>query len=70
MSLFQQQALQARQSVRDLTRGVTDFFQQLQQEFKQLQIDLREQLEDLKSAFRRSQLQKAIVAGNTGLFQI
>ncbi|MFZ9737742.1 MAG: tape measure protein [Prochlorotrichaceae cyanobacterium] len=65
---LQQQALQARQSVRDMTRSVTDFLRQLEQELAEITLQLQEQIQALQQQFRRSQLQKAIVAGSTGMF--
>ena len=65
---LQQQALQARQSVRDLTRSVQDFLRQLEQELAEITLQLQEQVLGLQQQLRRSQLQKTIVAGSTGLF--
>jgi len=63
-----QQALQARQSVRDISRSVTDFLWQLEQELAEITLQLQEQVASLQQQFRRSQLQKTIVAGSTGMF--
>lgn len=63
-----QQRLQARQTVIQLQRSVSDFLRQLTQEFNELSLQVREQIGQLTNTLRKYKLQRAIIGGSQGIF--